>query len=178
MGVTIYEPPGIYPDEARREQAVESSGALQAMDDPDLLAIAEDARRTFGVAMAAISIVHSDWQYLIAAAGLVGGPYSRRTSFCGHVIQRPGEVFCVPDAARDPRFAANPSVAEGPLVRFYAGAPLVTGDGLPLGALCVFDPRPRACLPQADARRLTAAAAQAVVRLEQLRVLRGGVPRP
>ncbi len=51
-------------------------------------------------------------------------------------------VMVVPDARLDPRFADYSIVTEEPHIRFYAGAPLITPEGIPLGALCVLDIRP------------------------------------
>jgi PAS domain S-box-containing protein len=61
------------------------------------------------------------------------------------------DMTVVPDASQDPRFAGNPMVSGPSGLRFYAGALLKSRDGLPLGALCVADTRPR---PQGlDARQ-------------------------
>jgi len=145
-------------DERKRERAVEASGALRLRGNPDLQAIVEELRRSFAVAQAAVSILHSDWQYLIAASGVPDGPYSRRTSFCGHAVEHPRTVFCVPDASRDTRFEGNPVVVEDSGIRFYAAAPLMASDRLTLGAVCIADRHPRPMLDGPGACRLTAAA--------------------
>ncbi len=145
MGLTLYQPAPVPPNENERERAVEASGAARVREDGILQDLVERARSQFGTAMAAISIVQSDWQFLIAATGLPGGAYSRRTSFCGHAIAEEGEVFCVPDALEDPRFAGNPAIVEQHLVRFYAAAKVKDDQDMPLGTLCVFDPKPRTC---------------------------------
>jgi GAF domain-containing protein len=56
---------------------------------------------------------------------------------------RDRDVFVVPDAAADPRFASEACGPGAPGVRFYAGAPLQTRDGHVLGAIAVMDREPR-----------------------------------
>jgi len=53
------------------------------------------------------------------------------------------EVLVVEDASKDGRTCRSGIVAGPPHVRFYAGCPLQTSDGFPLGTLCLIDQVPR-----------------------------------
>jgi len=77
---------------------------------------------------------------------------SRLRAFCSHAIAQ-GDLLVVPDTHLDERFAADPLVAGAPFVRFYAGQPVFSADGQPLGTLCILDQRPRQ-LSDADQRML------------------------
>jgi PAS domain S-box-containing protein len=62
-------------------------------------------------------------------------------------------TLVIADAAGDARFVDDPWVADAPSVRFYAGHPLHSADGQPVGTLSILDPRPRA-LPTEQLARL------------------------
>lgn len=53
------------------------------------------------------------------------------------------DVFCVPNALKDPRFADNPLVIGPPDIRFYADAPLTINGTYRIGTLCIIDREPR-----------------------------------
>ena len=89
-----------------------------------------------------VSLVDMNQLFFKSAHGIDVRELPYPDFFCGHAI-RQREVFVVPDATEDPRFAKHPLVVDSPRVRFYAGAPLVTPQDYALGTLCVIDFVPR-----------------------------------
>jgi GAF domain-containing protein len=100
------------------------------------------ASATFDVPIALITLVDEDRQWFKSRHGTDVTETPRDMSVCAYTILG-NDVFQVPDALADPRFADNPVVASGPRFRFYAGAPLTLSNGLRAGTLCVVDHRPR-----------------------------------
>ena len=100
------------------------------------------ARKLFDVPVALISLVDTNRQWFKSRCGVDIEETPRDVSFCGHAILQ-DTVFLVPDATKDPRFADNPMVTGDMGIRFYAGAPLVSGEGHNLGTLCIVDTKTR-----------------------------------
>ena len=117
--------------------AILDTPAEQAFDDLTAL-----AARICDVPMSLISLIDVDRRWFKSRFGVHEQQTSREISFCEHALSEE-EVLVVDDLALDERFMANPQVVAEPHVRFYAGAPLVTPEGVILGTLCVLDVRPR-----------------------------------
>ncbi|MEW5423668.1 sensor domain-containing diguanylate cyclase [Amorphus sp. 3PC139-8] len=96
--------------------------------------------------------------------GISTGSVPIQETFCIHTLER-NEVFVVEDAVHDARFADNPYVRSSPNVRFYAGAPLVTFNQVPIGTLCTIDRKPRSMTP-AERQILVDLAALTINQLE------------
>jgi len=89
-----------------------------------------------------ISLIDKERQWFKATFGFQKKETKRDISFCAHAILQPGEPLIVPDTKLDKRFKENPLVTAENGVNFYAGFPLISAEGFPLGTLCVFDYKP------------------------------------
>jgi PAS domain S-box-containing protein len=119
--------------------------ALEMLDTPAeerFDRITRIAQRHFKVPIVLVSLVDAGRQWFKSRQGLDATETPRHISFCGHAILAE-DIFYIPDALSDPRFADNPLVTGAPHVRFYAGAPLHAPGGERVGTLCVIDRRPR-----------------------------------
>lgn len=94
-----------------------------------------------------ISFVEQECQWFPYKVGLEDDSTPRPTSICAFMLKpedpRSASMLVIEDADRDARVNRNPLVIGEPKIRFYAGCPLQTSDGLRLGALCAIDQAPR-----------------------------------
>lgn len=160
--------PPIPPDEDQRLQALSAYGLSADRPLPSLDPVVQIASRMFGMPVAAINMIGNDHVFFAASAGVGEVDMSRDVSFCAHAILQ-NDVMVVSDSHLDHRFHDNPLVTGPANLRFYAGVPLLSPEGQPLGALCVIDGQPREFTAD-DCERLRELAKMAVDRLELRRI--------
>ncbi len=151
-------------DEADRLAALNRYRILDTPPEEAFDDITRIASQICGTSMALISLLDDKRQWFKSAVGLDASETPREIAFCDRAIRQEG-IFEVEDATKDERFAENPLVTGDPRLRFYAGAPLQTSDGLPLGTLCVLDRVPHV-LTDGQREALAALARQVMSQLE------------
>jgi GAF domain-containing protein len=151
-------------NEKRRLTVLWEYEVLDTIPEEVFDSLTELAARICEAPIALISLVDEKRQWFKSRVGTNVKETSRDVSFCAHAIQQT-DLFIVPDATKDERFAQNPLVTSDPRIRFYAGAPLITPDGYALGTLCVIDKVPRELRPD-QKQALTILARHVVSQLE------------
>jgi diguanylate cyclase (GGDEF)-like protein len=129
-------------DESKRIETLRALKILDSEPEERFDRLTRLAKRMFGVSISLVSLVDSDRQWFKSSQGLDATETPRDISFCGHAILG-DDVFTVPNALNDERFADNPLVTDAPNIRFYAGCPLTVANGSKLGTLCIIDQQPR-----------------------------------
>ena len=154
-----------HPDQSDRLAAIRRFRLGEKVHEGAFDGLVELAVQVTGCPIALVSIVHDDGQVFEAVCGIDLNGTPLESSICSHAILQ-SDVFEIADTRLDPRTADNPLVmAEVEPVLFYAGAPIVTKTGIPLGTVCVLDHTPRR-LDGAQRRALRILAEQVMQRLE------------
>ncbi|QSG15887.1 GAF domain-containing protein [Halapricum desulfuricans] len=125
----------------------ERLAAIQRYDVDDLEATTAVDRLTellanhFDVAVAFVGIVDAHEERFLACKGADWDRLDREDAICSHTLLE-DEHLIVEHVQSDARFADIEVLAELD-IRSYAGVPLTTPDGLPIGAMCLIHDEPR-----------------------------------
>ncbi len=126
--------------EHARLSALRQLGLLDTAPSEAFDRITRMASQIFRLPIAAVSLTDSDRQWFKSRVGIDKAFMPRVKAPCAKVTES-SRSLVVPDLLLDPCYRDSPLAAAG--VRFYAGAPLTTGDGFCLGAMCVLGLEPR-----------------------------------
>lgn len=164
----MIEPPP-HPQEAERLKALRGLALLDTPLEERFERITRMVCRSLDVPIALFNLIDEDRQHYKSVHGLAATNAALDAAFCTHAILE-ADMLLVPDASKDARFHDNPFVTGERLnVGFYAGCPVRTPSGLPIGTVCAIDTRPRDVTPdQLAALRDLAAIIESELKLVSL----------
>jgi PAS domain S-box-containing protein len=147
-----------------KSEALRRCGLFGPASEPIFDDLTMLAARLFEARTAFLALADGEGAWLKSRFGVNAETVSRAGSFCGHVMLQSG-ACSVEDASRDERFSRDAFISGELHACFCAGAPIISPEGLVLGALCVMDPSPRTPFP-GQLESLEALSRQSVALLE------------
>jgi signal transduction histidine kinase len=95
-----------------------------------------------------ISIIDANRNWYRSHHPLINEAAAAEFAFCTQAVHHPKEALIIADLHKDHRFENTPFVKQAPYAAFYAGLPLISPDGAPLGTLCIWDNKSRELDPK------------------------------
>lgn len=156
-------------DEAHRLQALRPYQLITSIPDPLFDDLIRLTATLFNVPIAIVALVEEGTVQFRLNVGLPEGTAleARDESLCSIAVMQ-GSTMVFEDLTTDPCELAEPGFVQRMNLQFYAGSPLRTTTGFPIGVLCVIDRQPRrfGTEEQQQLERL----AEIVIRLLDLRI--------
>lgn len=157
--------PKEYIQEGERLKSLESYSILDSLPEADFDNLTAIASEICDTPISLVTLIDNKRQWFKSHHGLDSNETPKEHAFCAHAINDPHNILIVQDTSKDERFHDNPLVTGAPHIMFYAGVPLISETGMPLGTLCVIDNKPK-LLTQNQIRSLTALSIQVMNLLE------------
>lgn len=135
-------------DEKSRLAALEELQLINSDPEENYDDITRLASFICNVPVSLITLIGEEKQWFKSKIGTDISEAPREISHCSHALLNPTELMEVQDTRKDIRFAENPYTTSDPKILFYAGMPIKSYNGQPLGTLCVLDTKPNALTPE------------------------------
>ena len=129
-------------DEEQRIAYLRRKKLANASREPQFDLLTQYLVRLSSFPICMMTFIDRDIMWGKSSYGLELASIARCESFCSHTIAR-DTTLIVRNAANDPVFARYPTVLGDPNVRTYVGHPIITSEGIHLGALCLIDTKVR-----------------------------------
>ena len=156
-------------DEAHRLLALRPYQLVTSISDPVFDDLVRLTATLFNVPIAIVALVEESTVQFRLNVGLPEGTAQepRDESICS-VAMLPGQSTVFENLQTNPCELSKPGFVQRMQLQFYAGSPLCTPEGFPVGMLCVIDRQPRRF--QAKDQQLLTRLAAIVMRLLNLRI--------
>jgi DNA-binding NarL/FixJ family response regulator len=142
-------------DESARLVALREKELANAVRERQFDLVTRYTADATGFPMCALTFIDENTQWIKSSYGYDQESTSRDVAICNYTISA-GSLFVIQNAEADQRFCGLASVRDDGL-RTYVGYPVISEEGVRLGALCLADTKIRVVTP-ATIRRLTAMA--------------------
>lgn len=127
--------------DAERLHAVDATGMMDTPPEDVFDRITSTVSLVLNAPVAQITFMDEHRQWLKSSIGFEAQELPTETSFCAYTLENSDVPTVSLDATKDPRFASNPFVIDGPQIRFYAGFP-IKFNGQNVGTICAYDMEP------------------------------------
>lgn len=126
-------------NELKRLKNLISYSILDTLPESDYDSITKMASMICNSRVALISFVDHKRLFFKSRYGLDVSEAHEEFSFCASAIQSGDDIYIVENAFDDPVYKTNPLVVNAPNICFYAGVPIISEEGYPLGTINVID---------------------------------------
>ena len=133
---------GLSVENVPNEKEYQNLEWLDMQRDPTLDHLTKLACSIFDIPLCFASIIGKHQSMFKSLDGIDLSKQPSKHSFCSHTMVD-NDIYVVEDATKDPAHKDNPQFFGKMKIVFFAGYPLVSQNGLKLGALCLIDSKPR-----------------------------------